>query len=214
MIEIKKFVFNPFQVNTYLLYDETGECVIIDPGCADKAEQDMLTGFIEEKGLKPVHLLNTHSHIDHIAGNAFVARHYGLKVEAHKEGKPFIDHSKDNAFIYGFENFETIMPEVHIHEGDTIRWGNSTLEVIDTPGHAAGSVCFINRPQQFVIVGDVLFRQSIGRTDLPSGDYDLLIDNIFRKLLTLPPDFTVYSGHGPETSIGYERYSNPFLGSR
>ncbi len=213
-MEIERFLFNPFQVNTFLLWDETKECVIIDPGCSTKKEQEEITGFISEKGLTPVRLLNTHSHIDHIAGNVFIAQHYGLKLEAHKDGKPFIEHSSDNAFIYGFENFETKLPDIHIHEGDVIRWGNSELEVIDTPGHAAGSICFINRPHQFVIVGDVLFQQSIGRTDLPSGDYDLLIDNIFKKLLTLPPDFTVYPGHGPETTIGYERYSNPFLGSK
>jgi glyoxylase-like metal-dependent hydrolase (beta-lactamase superfamily II) len=213
MIKVEKFVFNPFQVNTYILWDETRECVIIDPGCADAAEQEEITEFIAKEGLKPVRLLSTHSHIDHIAGNVFISKHYGLKLEAHRDGKPFIDHSKDNAFIYGFEDFQTMLPDVHIQEGDAIRWGNSELQVIDTPGHAAGSVCFINHPQRFVIAGDVLFYQSIGRTDLPSGDYDLLIRNITTKLLTLPPDYTVYSGHGPETTIGFEAYANPFLGS-
>lgn len=213
MIQVKKFIFNPFQVNTYLLWDETLECIIIDPGCADTAEQEQITGFISEKNLKPVKLLNTHSHIDHIAGNVFIAKYYGLKLEAHKDGKPFIDHSKDNAFIYGFDEFETMLPEVHIQEGDVIRWGQSELEVVDTPGHAVGSVCFINHQQKFVVVGDVLFYQSIGRTDLPTGDYDLLIANITHKLLTLPPDYTVYSGHGPETTIGFEAYANPFLGT-
>jgi glyoxylase-like metal-dependent hydrolase (beta-lactamase superfamily II) len=140
-----------------------------------------------------------------------VAKKYGLKLEAHQDGRHFVEHSKDNAFIYGFENFETLFPEIHIKEGDVIEWGNSALEVIDTPGHAAGSVCFINHPQKFAIVGDVLFYQSIGRTDLPTGDYDLLIKNINEKLLTLPRDYTVYSGHGPETTIGFEAYSNPFL---
>lgn len=213
MINIKKFVFNPFQVNTYLLWDDTLECIIIDAGCADAKENQEITAFIAEKGLKPVKLLNTHSHIDHIAGNVYISKHYDLKLEAHQEGKPFIHHSKENASIYGFEDFQTMLPEIHIQEGDVIRWGNSELEVIDTPGHAAGSVCFISHAQKFVIVGDVLFYQSIGRTDLPSGDYDLLIKNISTKLLTLPQDYTVYSGHGPETTIGFEAYANPFLAS-
>lgn len=213
MIHIKKFVFNPFQVNTYVLYDDTRECIIIDPGCADPQEQEEITSFIREKGLKPVRLLNTHSHIDHIAGNVFISDQFGLKLEAHRDGKPFIDHSKDNAFIYGFDDFRTMIPDLHIQEGDVIRWGNSELQVIDTPGHAVGSVCFISHADKFVIVGDVLFYQSIGRTDLPSGDYDQLIRNITTKLLTLPPDYTVYSGHGPETTIGFEAYANPFLAS-
>ena len=213
MIQVKKFVFNPFQVNTYILWDETLECVIIDPGCADAREQEEITEFISEEGLKPVRLLNTHSHIDHIAGNVFIAKRYGLKLEAHTEGRHFVEHAKDNAFIYGFEDFHTMHPEVHLKEGDIVRWGNSGLEVIETPGHAVGSVCFINHPQKFVIVGDVLFYQSIGRTDLPTGDYDELIRNITTKLLTLPGDYTVYSGHGPETTIGFEAYANPFLSS-
>ena len=211
MINIKKFTFNPFQVNTYILYDETKECIIIDPGCADSREQRQFNTFIESEELIPVRLLNTHSHIDHIAGNVFMSRKYGLKLEAHRDGRHFIEHSKENAFYYGFENFETILPEIHIQEGDTIRWGKSELQVIDTPGHAIGSVCFISHAQKFVIVGDVLFYQSIGRTDLPTGDYDLLIQNIRSKLLALPHEYTVYSGHGPETTIGFEAYANPFL---
>lgn len=213
MIKVKKFSFNPFQVNTFVLWDESRECVIIDAGCSDDSERLALTGFIAGHELKPVHLLNTHSHIDHIAGNAFIAAKYDLKVEAHRDGAPFIAHSDQNAFIYGFDSFETIQPEIHIQEGDVILFGNSVLEVIDTPGHAAGSVCFISHAQKFVIVGDVLFYQSIGRTDLPTGNYDLLITNIFNKLLTLPKDYTVYSGHGPETTIGFESYANPFLAS-
>jgi glyoxylase-like metal-dependent hydrolase (beta-lactamase superfamily II) len=211
MIQIKKFTFNPFQVNTFVLFDETMECIIIDPGCADAAEKKEITGFIELEKLTPVRLLNTHSHIDHIAGNVFVAKKYGLKLEAHRDGKHFIEHSKENAYYYGFENFETTFPDIHIQEGDIIRWGNNELHVIETPGHAIGSVCFINHPQKFAIVGDVLFYQSIGRTDLPTGDYDQLIRNISNKLLTLPQDYTVYSGHGPETTIGFEAHANPFL---
>ena len=211
MTSIQRFPFNPFQVNTYILWDETKECAIIDPGCYGREEQDLLTGFIRENGLKPVRLLNTHCHIDHIAGMAFVSKEYGLKPEAHPAGLPFIKHSEKAGFVYGFDQLETIEPQLPLKEGDIIRFGNTELHVIETPGHADGSVCFICHAEKFVITGDVLFHQSIGRSDLPTGDYDVLIRNIREKLLTLPPDYKVYSGHGPETTIGYEAYSNPFL---
>lgn len=211
MLNIERFSFNPFQVNTYILWDDTKECAIIDPGCYSTEEQEDLTDFIKEQGLKPVRLLNTHCHIDHIAGMAFISRKYGLKAEAHPGGLPFIQHSAKAGFIYGFDQLETIEPELPLKEGDIIRFGNAELEVVETPGHADGSVCFICHAEKFVITGDVLFHQSIGRSDLPTGDYDLLIRSIREKLLTLPPDYKVYSGHGPETTIGYEAYSNPFL---
>jgi glyoxylase-like metal-dependent hydrolase (beta-lactamase superfamily II) len=211
MIHIERFAFNPFQVNTYILWDETKECAIIDPGCYGHAEQDEITGFIKDNGLKPVRLLNTHCHIDHIAGMAFISRKYGLKPEAHPAGLPFIRHSEKTGFIYGFEKLETIDPKLPLKEGDLIRFGQSELQVVETPGHADGSVCFISYADKFVITGDVLFHQSIGRSDLPTGDYDLLIKNIREKLLTLPHDFKVYPGHGPDTTIGFESYSNPFL---
>jgi hydroxyacylglutathione hydrolase len=211
MLNIHRFPFNPFQVNTFIVWDETKECAIIDPGCYSQPEQEELKGFIAEKGLKPVRLINTHLHIDHIAGMAFASREYGLKPEAHFDGLPFIRHSEKTYFIYGFDSLETIDPQLPLAEGDIIRFGNSELEVIETPGHAAGSVCFISHSGRFVVTGDVLFHQSIGRTDLPTGDYDLLMKNIKEKLLTLPPDYKVYAGHGPETTIGYEAMSNPFL---
>jgi glyoxylase-like metal-dependent hydrolase (beta-lactamase superfamily II) len=142
---------------------------------------------------------------------AFVSREYKLKPEAHPDGTGFIRHSEKAGFIYGFDKLETVDPELPLQEGQVIRFGNSELHVIETPGHADGSVCFISHADKFVITGDVLFAGSIGRSDLPTGDYDLLIKNIREKLLTLPPDYKVYSGHGPETTIGYEAYSNPFL---
>jgi glyoxylase-like metal-dependent hydrolase (beta-lactamase superfamily II) len=211
MLQIRRFPFNPFQVNTYILWDETKECAIIDPGCYGTDEQEMLKGFIRDNGLKPARLLNTHCHIDHIAGLAFVNREYGLKPEAHPDGINFIRHSEKAGFIYGFDQLESIDPELPLKEGQLIQFGNSELNVIETPGHADGSVCFISHADKFVITGDVLFAQSIGRSDLPTGDYDLLIKSIREKLLTLPPDYKVYPGHGPETTIGYEAYSNPFL---
>jgi len=211
MTQIQGFAFNSFQVNTYILWDETNECAIIDPGCYDADEQNTLTGFISENGLKPVRLLQTHCHIDHITGMAFISKEYGLKPEAHEACKGFIRHAEKAAFVYGFEHLEIIVPELPLREGDIVRFGNTELHVVETPGHADGSVCFINHKDKFVITGDVLFHQSIGRTDFPTGDYDLLIKSIREKLLTLPPDYRVYPGHGPDTTIGFESYSNPFL---
>lgn len=212
MLNIQRFTFNPFQVNTFILWDETKECAIVDAGCYGPAEQAEITNFISKHNLKPVRLINTHCHIDHIAGVAFISRNYGLEFEAHEGGIRLIRHAEKAGFIYGFDNLETIDPKVLLKEGDVIRFGNSELSVIETPGHADGSVCFISHSEKFVITGDVLFHQSIGRSDLPTGNYDVLMKSIREKLLTLPPEYKVYPGHGPETTIGYEDYSNPFLG--
>jgi hydroxyacylglutathione hydrolase len=211
MIFLERFVFNSFQVNTFILWDDTKECAIIDAGCYDPRELEQLAGFIDKEGLKPVRLINTHCHVDHIAGVAAVSRKYNLKFEAHPAGSNFINHASKAGFVYGFDKLETMDVALPLKEGDIIRFGHSELEVIETPGHADGSVCFVCRAGRFVITGDVLFYQSIGRTDLPTGNYDLLIKNIREKLLTLPPDYKVFAGHGPETTIGFEAYANPFL---
>ena len=212
MIKVKKFVFNPFQVNTYILFDETKEAMIIDPGCSDGVESLELIDFIKEEGLKIVRLLFTHTHIDHVIGSNMVSEHFGIQPEAHQAGMVFLDHSTHTAATYGFDLDKN--PEVaeFLNEGEDVKFGNSKLEVLYTPGHADGSVCFLSRENEFVIVGDVLFNMSIGRTDFPTGDFDLLKKNIFEKLFTLPPGTIVYSGHGPETSIGFELANNPFLG--
>ena len=212
MIQIKKFVFNPFQVNTYVLYDESSECVIIDPGCSDGVESFELMDFIRVNGLKPVRVLLTHTHIDHVIGCNAVEELTGLGPEAHQAGIVFLDHSVHTAQTYGLSLDKNPVVSSFIKEGDKIQFGNSELEVLYTPGHADGSICFLGREDGFVIVGDVLFHMSIGRTDFPTGDYDLLRKNIFEKLFTLPDDTTVYSGHGPETNIGFEKGNNPFLG--
>ncbi|MBW6460221.1 MAG: MBL fold metallo-hydrolase [Bacteroidales bacterium] len=211
MLQLNRFTFNAFQVNTYILWDETKECAIIDPGCFGQWEQDEITGFIMKEGLKPVRLINTHLHIDHIAGMAFISKQYNLQPEAHFGGILFVRNAEKTGYIYGFDGLETVDPAKTLSEGDVIRFGNSELAVVETPGHADGSVCLISHNDRFVITGDVLFYQSIGRTDLPTGNYDLLIKNIREKLLTLPHDYKVYPGHGPETTIGFEAYSNPFL---
>ncbi|MCF8229707.1 MAG: MBL fold metallo-hydrolase [Bacteroidales bacterium] len=212
MITIKRFVFNPFQVNTYLLYDDTNECVIIDPGCYDEYEEEQLKDFISEKELKPVRLLNTHSHVDHILGNNFITATYGLKPVIHAAGLAFHKAAPQHGEAFGISIPQQQDPERYIAEGEKIHFGKSILEVLDAPGHVDGHVCFMNRDQKFLIVGDVIFQMSIGRTDLPSGNMDLLLNNIREKILTLPDDYILYPGHGPETTVGFERKNNPFLG--
>lgn len=211
MINVQKFAFNPFQVNTYVLHDESNECVIIDPGCSDGVELLQLKDYIEEKGLKVLRLLLTHTHIDHVIGCNAVEELLNIKPEAHEAGIIFLDHSTTTAATYGLPLDRN--PEVgsFLKEGEDISFGNSKLEVLYTPGHADGSVCFLSREDGFVIVGDVLFQMSIGRTDFPTGDFDILKKSIFEKLFTLPADTLVYPGHGPETSIGSEMNNNPFL---
>ncbi|MFO8129552.1 MAG: MBL fold metallo-hydrolase [Bacteroidales bacterium] len=211
MISIQKFVFNFFRVNTFVLYDETGECAIIDPGCFNPEEEEELSSFILDKALKPVVLLNTHTHIDHVLGVQFVKETYGLKPMLHKEGMLTLQHLPQAAASFDLNIKKVPEPGKFIEEGDTISFGNSTLEVLYTPGHADGSVCLVSREGKFVIAGDVLFSQSIGRTDLPTGNFDVLQKNIREKLYTLPEDYTVYPGHGPETSIGTEKHHNPFV---
>ena len=211
MLKIKIFPFNPFQVNTYVLYDETGECVIIDASCYESHEEKQLRMFIEEKGLKPVLLLNTHCHIDHILGNNFVADTWNIKPVMHKDSIPFLENAIEYGQTFGFNVKKPVMPEEFIADGQIIRFGNQELKVLETPGHAAGSVCFYHQEQNLVIAGDVLFHNSIGRTDLPTGDYDILINSIQTQLMVLPDETRVYCGHGPATTIGEERKGNPFL---
>lgn len=211
MITIEKFVFSPFSENTYILYNETGECVIIDPGCYDRQEEKILVEFINSKKLKPVRQIFTHCHVDHIFGANFIFKTYNLKPEIHKAALPFLVNGHEHGRMYGFEMAKVVEPGSFIAEGDKIIFGNSNLDVVYTPGHADGSVCFINYPQKYVITGDVLFRESIGRTDFPTGDFDLLMESIQTKLFNLDDDFVVYSGHGEETTIGYEKLNNPFI---
>ncbi|HSG68466.1 MAG TPA: MBL fold metallo-hydrolase [Bacteroidales bacterium] len=212
MIRIQRFAFNPFQVNTYVLSDETRACVIIDPGCSDGVELLELENYIKEQSLKPERVLLTHTHIDHVIGCNAVEERLGLGPEGHRAGMVFLDHSMQTAATYGLDLDRNPELSGYLEEGKDIEFGNSRLEVLYTPGHADGSVCFLSRTDGFVIVGDVLFQMSIGRTDFPTGDFDLLKKNIFEKLFVLPDETIVYPGHGPETTIGFEKNNNPFLG--
>lgn len=211
MITVHSFTFNPFAENTYVLYDETLECIIIDPGCYDQREKTILKEFIEAKNLKPVRLLNTHCHIDHVLGNKFVADTYKLQLELHFMEIPLIRAVTEYGPAYGIFCEPSPEPFAYLNEGEQVVFGNSSLRIIHTPGHSPGSLCFISDEDKHVIAGDVLFQMSIGRTDLPGGDYDTLINSIAEKLYALPDDFKVYPGHGEPTSIGFEKKNNPFV---
>ncbi len=211
MISVHYFTFGPFQENTYILFDETKECIIIDPGCYDSSERAELTKFIEENKLKPVKLLNTHCHLDHVFGNGFVAEKYRLQLEINKNDQLVLDSYLGVASMYNLNAQPSPVPSIYLDEGDVIKFGNSTLEILFTPGHSPGSITFYNRGQKFMIAGDVLFYGSIGRSDLPGGHHETLINSIKTKLFPLGDDYKVYSGHGPETTIGFERNNNPFL---
>jgi hydroxyacylglutathione hydrolase len=210
-MNLKLFVFNTFMVNCYLLYDGTGEAVVVDAACYDSKEQQQLAGFIEKNDLKLVRNINTHCHIDHIVGNDFIEQTYGIRPEYHKDGDPFFLTAKEIGLSFGYKLDRIPAPKGFLEEGDIIRFGGSELKVFYTPGHAAGSICLYSEKEGLVITGDVLFRETIGRTDLPTGDFDLLMISIKTKLFTLPDATVVYPGHGPETSISYEINNNPFI---
>lgn len=211
MITVHSFTFGPFQENTYVLWDETLDCLIIDPGNSTASEHKKLSDYISEKKLKPVRLILTHAHIDHINGNKYILDTYGLLPEVHKEDVFFIERHAATGAMYGLPVDPSPMAEKFIEEGDVISFGNSHLNVVHTPGHAPGHVTFYNKEEGFMISGDVLFHGSIGRTDLPMGNYDTLISSIKNKLFPLGDVMKVYSGHGPATTIGFEKKNNPFL---
>lgn len=211
MASVKVFPNNPFQENTYILYDETGECAIIDPGMETAAEQNAVVNFIKDNNLTPVLLLNTHCHIDHVLGNKFVFDQYGLKPQFNKGEQEVLDAVIAYAPQFGIRYEPSPMPDEYLGETGTITFGNTTLNLIYAPGHSPAHLCFHDEEANLVIGGDVLFRGSIGRTDLPGGDFATLIKNIEEKLLTLPDSCTIYPGHGPETTIGFEKQHNPFL---
>jgi len=211
MASIASFTNNPYQENTYILYDESGECAIIDPGMETGAEQNVIVNFVRNHNLKPVLLLNTHCHIDHVLGNKFIFDQYGLKPQFHKDELPLLDAVMAYAPAMGIRYEPSPIPEVYLPETGTVHFGNTELTLIFAPGHSPAHLCFYDKAANLLVGGDVLFRNSIGRTDLPGGNFSQLIDNIEEKLFTLPDDCTVYPGHGPETTIGFEKQTNPFL---
>ena len=211
MLSIKSFTFNPVQENTYVLYNDQGQCCIIDPGCYFDEERAVLKEFIEKSGLTPLLLLNTHCHLDHVFGNKFVHETWNLTLHIHEKEKIVLETAPiaGKTWQLPFDNYEG--PLALIKEGETIKVGSDELEIRFAPGHSPGSVCFYHEAGGFVVGGDVLFDGSIGRTDLPGGDYDTLINSIQTQLFTLPDETKVYSGHGPVTTIGFEKMNNPFV---
>ena len=211
-MKIESFTFNPFQENTYIVYDETKECLIIDPGCYTKDEKEMLKDFILTKGLKPVKLINTHCHIDHILGNRFCHEQWGIQLHMHKADLPILENSKQISKIYGFEDYEdSPLPKYFLNQDDIITFGESNFNILFTPGHAPGHICLYSKKNNLIISGDLIFQKSIGRTDLPGGDYNTLIDSINTQILPLPEETRIYCGHGPYTNLGFEKNNNPFL---
>lgn len=213
MLQLESLIFNPFSENTYVVYDDnTKECVIIDPGCSNAGEENELFGFIDSHRLKPLMAINTHGHIDHIVGNAAVKRRYGIKVAAHPNVKKDFLRSRQQAQMFRLPFMgDCELPDVDLEDGEVIKVGESTLEVISTPGHAIGSISLYAEIEGWVFTGDALFCRSIGRTDLPGGNYVQLRTNIIERLFRLPDDTEVYSGHGESTTIFDERRFNMYL---
>ncbi|MFZ4770878.1 MAG: MBL fold metallo-hydrolase [Ferruginibacter sp.] len=211
MITIKSFEFSPIQENTYILYNEFNDCLVVDPGCYFDNEREELAAFIEQKALKPRMLLNTHCHLDHVFGNKFVAEKYGLKLSLHENELPVLQFAPTSGLMYNmpFDNYTGEF--IFLKEGDTLKLGADELKILFTPGHSPASISFYSEKQGFVVSGDVLFQRSIGRTDLPGGDFETLINSIKTQLLVLPDDTKVFSGHGLVTTIGEEKKGNPYL---
>lgn len=211
-MNIKIFEFNPIAENTYILYDDTKECVIIDAGCFYPDEKQQLLNFILDNDLIVKHLLNTHLHFDHVLGNKFVADQFHIQPTANKEDTFLLEAMPIQMQMFGFrESEEAPAIGTYIRENDIIQFGKQKLIVLEVPGHSPGSVVFYSEEGNCVFVGDALFRNSIGRTDLARGNQQQLVDAIKSKLLSLPPDTIVYPGHGPQTTIQYETANNPFL---
>ena len=211
MLTVKASSFNPVEENTYILYNEKKECCIIDPGFYFPAEREKFKGFIEETNLQPTLLLNTHCHLDHVFGNKFVHDTWGLSLHIHEKEKQMLDLAPASGEMWQlpFENYEGEL--IFIKETSGIKIGNDELEIRFAPGHSPGHVCFYDEADGFAISGDVLFHGSIGRTDLPGGDFHTLINSIQTQLFTLPDETKIYCGHGPMTTVGFEKMNNPFV---
>lgn len=212
MLFIHYFTFNPIQENTYIIYNDQRQCLIIDPGCYFPNEQQELKDFVDKNQLQPMRLINTHCHLDHVFGNKFIADHYQLELEIHEAEKPVLEYAPVSGLTYNmpFDNYQG--PLHFLKDGDEIEFGEDKLQVLHTPGHSPGSISLYAPSSHFVVSGDVLFKNSVGRTDLPGGDMQTLLSSIRNKLFSLPNDTDVYSGHGPITSIIEEKTSNPFVG--
>lgn len=211
---VKIFVFNPFQENTYVVYNNNGNAFIIDPGCYTNDEQEMLKNFIVDNKLKPTKLLNTHCHLDHVFGNKFIAETFGMELYMHKNDEIVLERAPIVAPQFGMPPFENYVGKINfLQDKEEIFLDDDKFEVLFTPGHSPGSISFYNEQKQMVIVGDVLFYEGIGRTDLPGGNFEVLASSIKEKLYNLPNETKVYNGHGQPTTIGHEKIYNPYVRS-
>lgn len=211
MIYLKSFVFSPLAENTYVLYDDTKEAVVIDPGCLFQAEKEELRDFILQENLNVKAILLTHAHLDHVFGAAYVARTFKVKIHMHPLEVPILADVESRCKLWGIPGYEPVEADIFFGEGDTYSFGTTKLDILHVPGHAPGHVAFVCKDENMVISGDCLFYRSIGRTDLPMGDFDILINSIRTKLFTLPDNYSVYAGHMQPTTIGDEKRLNPFL---
>lgn len=212
MISVEVLTFNMFSENTYVLYDETKECVIIDPGCSNYQERMELKSLIEGRGLTVKHLLNTHAHIDHVLGNDFVKNTWGVKYHLNKADLPILASCTEIAESYGFPGYIAAEVDIFLEERDIIEFGHSRLEVLFVPGHSPGHIAFISLPDLLCVSGDVLFKRSIGRTDFPLCNHADLMASIKNKIFTLPDEMVVLPGHGGFTTVGDEKKYNPYVG--
>ena len=210
-MEIKRFVFNPFQVNCYILFNETGECIIIDPAVYYDDEKHKILQFIDDNCPKPQMIINTHGHVDHVCGNKLLKEKYSLKTCIHKDDTGLLNIAVEQGLFFGIQVSKPPEPEVLLENKQLIELADSVFEIRHVPGHSPGSVAIYSEKDKFIVTGDVLFKGSIGRTDLLQGDHDTLLNSIKQEILSLPDEIQVYPGHGESTSIGNERRSNPFL---
>lgn len=210
MLTVQRFTFNPLAEHTYVVYDQTKACAIIDPGCFEQQEKQQLSSFIQAHALQVTHLINTHCHLDHVLGNQYVKDTYAVKLAIHPQEVPILQQAPTYAPQYGLTGYEPTEAEILLTASHTIQVGNTQLTVLHVPGHSPGHIALYSSQEQICFVGDVLFSGSIGRTDLPGGDQDTLLQSIWQQLFTLDDQVTLYPGHGPTTTIAIEKRSNPF----
>jgi len=211
MLKVKTFVFNAFQVNTYIIYAENKDCIIIDPACSSANEVSKLLNYLETEKLNAVLVANTHAHVDHILGNEDITAKLAIKLAAHPASRYFYLNAMSFSSALSLDLKKVVMPDVELQDKDIIKLGDAELQILYTPGHADGSICFYSAEGHFVISGDLIFYASIGRTDFPTGNFEILSESIKEKIYTLPNDTIIYPGHGPTTSVGFEKYNNPFV---
>ena len=211
MIKVGVLPFNPFQENTIILSDESGECVIVDAGNYNPQEDAALSKYITDNGLKPVMAVNTHGHVDHMLGVNYVKETYGIPFAIHGKDKFLIDSAPTHGAIYGLKVDKVPTVDIDLEGQKELKFGNTVFQIIETPGHTPGHVAFYNSDNKLLLTGDTLFRESIGRTDLPGGDYSWIMRSILDKLIPLGDDVHFYPGHGMESTIGHESLYNPFV---